>query len=155
MFRVGVFDHPPVPEPQGLANNVETPDELAFALKLGEEGSVLLKNTGSALPISGVGRKIAVIGRSAFPDGAQDVYNGGGSAHIPTFGNKPDVVTPIDAITQRALNDGDTVVYDHGDNASTAAALASTADVAVVFGYYTMAEARTGRTCRSTTPATR
>ena len=44
MFRVGVFDHPPAPEPQALAANVETPDELAFALKLGEEGSVLLKN---------------------------------------------------------------------------------------------------------------
>src|SRR5205823_4973055 len=78
--------------------------------------------------------------RTAFPDGAQDVYNGGGSAHIPTFGNKPDVVSPLTAITQRALLDGDTVVYDHGDNTTTAAQVASTADVAVVFAYYTMAE---------------
>jgi beta-glucosidase len=140
MFAVGVFDHPPVPEPQGLANNVETPDELAFALKLGEDGSVLLKNQNNILPLDGVGKKIAVIGRTAAPDGALDVYNGGGSAHIPTVGDRPDVVAPITAITQRALANGDTVVYDHGDNPTTAGAVASTADVAIVFGSYTMAE---------------
>src|SRR5207248_1449554 len=105
MFRVGVFDHPPAAEPAALAANVETPDELAFALKLGEDGSVLLKNTPNTLPISAVGKTIAVIGRTAAPDGALDVYNGGGSAHIPTVGDKPDVVDPLSAITQRALLD--------------------------------------------------
>ena len=74
-----------------------------------------------------------MIGRTAAPDGALDVYNGGDSAHIPTFGDKTDVVDPLSAITKRALLNGDTVVYDHGDDPATAAAVASTADIAVVF----------------------
>ena len=58
-----------------------------------------------------------MIGRTAFPDGAQDVYNGGGSAHIPTVGNRPDVVVPLDGDPAARAADGDKVVYDHGDNA--------------------------------------
>jgi beta-glucosidase len=140
MFQVGVFDHPPAAEPGAFYADVETPEEVGFSRSLAEQGSVLLKNANGALPITGLGKKIAVIGRTAFPDGAQDVYGGGGSAHIPTVGNKPDVVSPLQGIEQRAQSEGDTVLSDHGDNPQTAAALAAQADVAVVFGYYTMAE---------------
>jgi beta-glucosidase len=140
MFRVGVFDHPPAPQPDAYAADVETPDEIAFARRLAEQGTVLLKNDGRALPLVGHGKRIAVIGRAAGPDGVLDVYNGGGSAHVPQFGNKSNVVSPLQGIQERAAADGDVVVYDDGSSPEAAAALASTADVAVVFGYYTEAE---------------
>ena len=81
-----------------------------------------------------------MIGRAAGPVGALDVYNGGGSAHVPQFGNKTNVVSPLQGIQQRALADGAVVVYDDGASPATAAAVASAADVAIVFGYYTEAE---------------
>ena len=69
------------------------------------------------------------------------VCTGGGSAHIPTVGNRADAVSAARAASRRAPRDSDTVVYDDGSDASTAAAAArARADVAVVFGYYTEAE---------------
>ncbi len=60
----------------------------------------------------------------------------GGSVHV----NQPDVVTPLAAITQRAAQSGDAVVYDDGTNLQAAAALAKTADVAVVYAGYVESE---------------
>jgi beta-glucosidase len=139
MFRVGVFDRPPAAQPAAYAADVETPDEISFARTLAEQGTVLLKNDG-ALPLGGQLEKIAVIGRPAGPVGVLDVYNGGGSAHVPQFGNKENVVSPLQGIEQRALAEGAVVVYDDGAVPATAATVASAADVAIVFGYYTEAE---------------
>jgi len=56
----------------------------------------------------------------------------GGSVHV----NQPDVVTPLAAITERAARSGDAVTYDDGTNVQAAAALAKTADVAIVYAGY-------------------
>ncbi|MGZ4197991.1 MAG: glycoside hydrolase family 3 C-terminal domain-containing protein [Solirubrobacteraceae bacterium] len=85
------------------------------------------------LPLTGSGKRIAVIGPGAGPTDAQQFYNGAGSGHIPEFGAKSDVVTPLQGITQRALADGDVVTYADGSVPAAAALAAKTADVAIVF----------------------
>src|SRR3954470_8959779 len=71
LFAVGVFDDPVAPEPQAAAAVVDNVQEKATALEAAEGGAVLLKNAQHALPIHGNGRRIAVIGGPAGPDGAQ------------------------------------------------------------------------------------
>jgi beta-glucosidase len=135
MFRLGLFDHPPG-APQA---NVSTPDHVVLARTLSEEGSVLLKNQGAALPLTGGGKSIAVIGQTASNTAsgtnANNVCTGGGSAAV-----KCTPVTPLQAIQQRAAAAGDTVTYDDGTNVATAAAAAAQANVAIVFTYYTESE---------------
>src|SRR4051794_15250002 len=70
LFATGVFDNPPPAEPQAASADVDTPQEKAIALEAGEGGAVLLKNAGGALPIRGSGKRIAVIGDPAGPDGS-------------------------------------------------------------------------------------
>jgi beta-glucosidase len=66
MFKVGVFDHPPTGAP---ANRVSTPQHIALAKRLIEEGSVLLKNKDHLLPLTPDKVKtIALIGVAAGPD---------------------------------------------------------------------------------------
>ena len=133
MFRVGVFDRPPSPEPDAYAADVATPAHAALARELAEQGTVLLKNDGPVLPLTGLGKTIAVIGFGAGPDGAPAVYGGGGSSHIPEAGFYPNVVSPLQGITQRGLANGDRVVYADGSVTADAVAAASAADVALVF----------------------
>jgi beta-glucosidase len=133
MFRVGVFDNPPAAEPDAYAADVATPTDDQLARELSEQGSVLLKNDGAVLPLTGTGKSIAVIGQPAGPDGAPMVYGGGGSSHIPEAGFYPNVVSPLQGIQQRALADGDKVVYADGTVMADAVAAASAADVAIVF----------------------
>jgi beta-glucosidase len=133
MFRQGVFEHPAASQPAAFGANVETPEDVALARKASEEGTVLLKNAGNALPISGQAKRIAVIGQAAGQAGAEQSYNTGGSAHIPEAGPHPHVVAPITGITQRASADGDVVTYSDGSSQADAVAAASAADVAVVF----------------------
>ena len=133
MFRVGVFDHPAATEPAAAAANVQRPQDIALARMVSEDGTVLLKNDGDVLPITTRGLKIAVIGPGAGLVGAQQFYNGGGSSHIPELGVKADVVSPLLGIQQRALADGDTVLYADGTSQADATAVASIADIAVVF----------------------
>jgi len=60
MFRLGVFDVPKgTPE-----TDVSTPEHKKIGLTIAEEGTVLLKNKGNILPLSGV-KSIAVIGDDA------------------------------------------------------------------------------------------
>src|SRR5581483_10890579 len=132
MFRVGLFDDPAAAEPGAFAADVETADDVALSRTIAEEGTVLLKNAGPALPL-GSGKRIAVIGEPAGPAGAANVYNGGGSSHIPELGSKADVVSPLAGMQQRALASGDTVVYADGSSTADAVAAATAADVAVVF----------------------
>jgi beta-glucosidase len=133
MFRVGVFDRPPAPEPDGFAADVATPAHQQLARELSEQGTVLLKNNGPILPLTGLGKTIAVIGQPAGPDGAPMVYGGGGSSHIPEAGFYPYVVSPLQGITQRGLANGDKVVYADGSVTADAVAAAAAADVALVF----------------------
>jgi beta-glucosidase len=133
LFAVGVFDNPPVPEPAGAAGIVNTPAEAAIARQTAEAGTVLLKNTDNVLPLTGVGRKIAVIGDPAGPAGAQNAYQGGGSSKVPMAGANPNVVTPLQGITTRGEANGDIVTYTSGDVIADATAAASTADAAIVF----------------------
>jgi beta-glucosidase len=133
MFRIGIFEHPAATQPAAFSANVETPDDVALARKVAEEGTVLLKNAGNILPIAGQGKRIAVIGPAAGQAGAEQSYNTGGSAHIPEAGPHPHVVAPLTGITQRASADGDVVTYADGNSQADAIAAASAADVAVVF----------------------
>ncbi|MGZ4256099.1 MAG: beta-glucosidase [Solirubrobacteraceae bacterium] len=133
MFAVGIFDHPAATEPAAAAANVQRPQDIALARSLSEEGTVLLKNERQVLPLTGSGKRIAVIGPGAGPAGAQQFYNGAGSGHIPESGAKPDVVTPLQGITQRALADGDLVTYADGSVPAAATLAAKAADVAIVF----------------------
>jgi beta-glucosidase len=133
MFQFGLFDHPLPPEPGASATNVETPEDIALARTISEEGTVLLKNDGPTLPLDQTGKRIAVIGPGAGLNGTQQSYNTGGSAHIPEFGNKADVVTPLQGMQQRASANGDTVLYADGSSTADAVAAATASDVAVVF----------------------
>lgn len=133
MFREGIFEHPAAAQPAAYAANVETPDDVALARKVAEDGTVLLKNKDNALPVTGQNKRIAVIGQAASQQGAEQSYNTGGSAHIPEAGPHPHVVAPITGITQRASADGDIVSYSDGSSQADAIAAASAADIAIVF----------------------
>jgi beta-glucosidase len=133
MFREGLFEHPTPSQPGAAAANVETPEDVALARQISEEGTVLLKNAGNALPITGQGKRIAVIGAAGGQQGAEQSYNTGGSAHIPEAGPHPHVVSPFQGITQRGTADGDIVVYSDGSSQADAIAAASAADIAIVF----------------------
>jgi beta-glucosidase len=133
MFRVGIFEHPAAAQPGAFGANVETPDDVALARQISEEGTVLLKNEGGVLPVSGQGKRIAVIGSAGGQQGADESYNTGGSAHIPEAGVQPHVITPLQGIQQRATKDGDVVTYADGSSQADAIAAASASDVAIVF----------------------
>jgi beta-glucosidase len=133
MFRLGLFDNPAAAEPAAYAADVRRPEDVALARTISESGTVLLKNDHNVLPLSGQSQKIAVIGPGAGPQGAAQFYNGGGSGHIPEVAGKPDVVSPLQGITQRAQAQGDTVLYADGSSQADAIAAATAADVAVVF----------------------
>ena len=114
-------------------NTVTTPAHVATALQVAEEGTVLLKNSGSILPLNpaSVG-SIAVIGADA---SSSPTYSGGGSAST-TAGNQ---VTPLAGI-QAAAGSGVTVTYNDGTSQSAAVAAAQSAKVAVIFADYTESE---------------
>src|ERR1700733_5412985 len=95
------------------------------ATQLAEEGTVLLKNSGSILPLSSSDKSIAVIGADASTSPQTD---GGGSAGVNSSGT----VTPLQGI-QAAAPSGTTVTYNNGSSDSSAASAAAAASVAVVF----------------------
>ncbi len=132
MFRVGLFDHPAAPEPEAFGAQTSTPENVALARRIAEEGTVLLKNDGPILPIEGTGKTIAVIGQAAGPLGAMLAYGGGGSSHVPEAGFWP-AVSPLEAIQRTALANGDRVIYADGTATADAVAAATAADVAIVF----------------------
>jgi len=139
MFLFGVIDNPPVVEP------IDVSSDSDVALRVAEEGCVLLRNTG-LLPLAGerLG-SIAVIGSHA----DKGVLSGGGSAQVnPVGGNAlpppeppKDIMTrlrqlvwhpspPLMAIRAKAPNAF--VEYDDGGDTTAAAALAARSDVAIV-----------------------
>jgi len=144
-IAAGLFDNP---LPGTPATDVSTPEDQAVARQMAEEGTVLLKNQDKVLPLQGHGLKIAVIGPTATATptatngvSAQTVCSasgfGGRGPAVPCAGS---VVAPLDAITARAAEDGDTVTFDNGSDLQSAAATAKAADVAIVLGYYTEGE---------------
>ena len=133
MFRLGLFDHVPQERQQAFDANASTPASIAMATRIAEEGTVMLKDTRHVLPIRGAGRRIALIGSPASPQGATLAEQGYGSAHVPEPGYPPNVVSPLQAIGARAARAGDAVIYNDGSSAQAAAAAARAADVAVVF----------------------
>lgn len=141
MFRVGLFDHPTPAQPGAYSSNVDTAAEQVFARRVAEEGTVLLRNQHHVLPLpGGGGHTIALIGRNAGPHGTKDVYNGGGSGHIPEAGTKAGVVSPLQGLGARATTAGDIVTYTNGDSQPDAVAAATAADYAIVFAYDVSAE---------------
>jgi beta-glucosidase len=139
MFATGVIDDPP----QKSVVDVEGGFEVAQ--RLAEQGAVLLKND-HALPLDASKvRSIAVIG----PHADVGMISGGGSAQVdPPGGNA--IMPPGKGQTRwlekiwfptsplksiRAKAPGAKVQFDSGADPAAAAALAKSADVAIVFAY--------------------
>jgi beta-glucosidase len=122
MFAFGLFDKPPAGSPAQTATSAA---DTTAATQLAEEGTVLLKNSGSVLPLSASSGSIAVIGADA---STSPLTAGGGSAGVSSSGT----VTPLQGI-QAAAGSGVTVTYNAGSSNSSAAAAAASASKAVVF----------------------
>src|SRR6202162_4747402 len=140
MFATGVIDAPPQ---QGV---VDVEGGLEVAQKIAEQSTVLLKNDHAQLPLDASKiHSIAVIG----PHADVGMISGGGSAQVdPPGGNaimppgkgqthwQAEIWVPTSPLRSlRAKVPRANVQYDPGTNPSSAAALARTADVAIVFAY--------------------
>ncbi len=138
MYETGLFYYPAEP------GTLDTAAGQAIAQEVEEQGAVLLKNAGGQLPLQAAGLKsIAVIGSHA--DVA--VLSGGGSAQVMPTGGPAitegypcppcwaqviwDPSSPLQAIKAKAPNAN--VQFDAGTLASSAAALAASSDLAIVF----------------------
>jgi beta-glucosidase len=143
MFSAGVVDHPVTPR-----SVVDPFRGLEDAQHIAEESIVLLKNDGT-LPLSVASvRSIAVIGAHA----DVGILSGGGSAQVDAPGGNalsPATPTkwgeavyfpssPLRYIREHAK--GAQVHFDAGTDASSAASLAKSVDVAVVFADQYMSE---------------
>ncbi|KAJ7069487.1 glycoside hydrolase family 3 protein [Mycena amicta] len=116
-------------------------DHKVLIREIGKASTVLLKNTNNALPFKNY-KIIGIIGNGAGPssrgpngyndrtgdDGVLAMGWGSGTANFPYL------ITPLDAITLRATEDGSTVSSTLNDTDLVAAAnVASGKDVALVF----------------------
>jgi len=106
---------------------VTSEEHQDFAEQLSEQGTVLLKNAGGALPIDDrkVG-SVAVIGAAAQ---AAPIYTGGGSATVVPSGT----VTPLEGIQARAGEDVD-VTYAQGTAGATEPPVIDTATLTPASG---------------------
>ena len=97
MFRIGLFDHP-LPNPAAVKDAVvSTPAHLALSTRIAADGTVLLKNARSLLPLSTRSvRSIAVIGDAASEH--PQTAAGGSATVLPS---RP-IVTALAGITARA-----------------------------------------------------
>lgn len=118
MMELGVFYHPP------KHKTIPAKKDGAIARRMAEEGMVLLKNEGNLLPLDAANlHSIAVIG----PYAAKAIAGGGGSSHVvPLY-----TVDPVKGIRDRAGSKVK-VTFSGGSDVQQAAALAKSADVAVV-----------------------
>ena len=140
MFATGVIDDPP------QKSVVDVEGGLEVAQKIAEQSTVLLKNDRAQLPLDAFKlHSIAVIG----PHADVGMISGGGSAQVdPPGGNAimppgkgqthwQDEIwfptSPLRAIQAKAPNAN--VQFDSGADPAAAAALAKTADVAIIFVY--------------------
>jgi len=140
MFAAGVIDYP------RQRSVVDPFAGVEVARKIEEGGIVLLKNEKATLPLNPARlHTIAVIGSHS----DVGMISGGGSAQVDPIGGNAIMppgkgathwleeiwfpTSPLKAIQARAPKA--TVKYDAGTDPAAAAALAKTADVAVVFAY--------------------
>jgi beta-glucosidase len=140
MFATGVIDDPPQKSVVDIMGGFEV------AQKIEEQAAVLLKNDGALLPLDASKlHSIAIIG----PHADVGMISGGGSAQVdPPGGNAimppgkgnthwQDHVwfptSPLKSIRARAP--GANVQFDSGADPAKAAALAKSADVAIIFAY--------------------
>jgi beta-glucosidase len=100
MFHMGYFDRE---EPDSGA--CDTPEHREMALKVAEEGIVLLKNKNNILPIDDTVRTIAVFGRNA----TKLMYGGSGSSHVTPYRT----VTPLEALKSK-VGENVTIEYASG-----------------------------------------
>jgi beta-glucosidase len=136
MFADGLIDHPQT------VHTIDASGDAAIAQEEEEQGAVLLKNNG-VLPLSPNVASIAVIGSHAdvavlSGSGSAQVNPVGGPALPEAYPNPPGwapVVwvpsSPMNAI--QALAPNAVARFDDGSNASSAAALAASSTVAIVF----------------------
>ena len=137
MFQVGLFDYPQTIQP------IPAAADAAIAQQVEENGAVLLENANGQLPLNAGVQSIAVIGSHA--DVA--VLSGGGSAQVQPVGGPAlssvypcppcwsqvvwDPSSPLKAI--QAMAPGANVQFADGSNATAAASLAASSQVAIVF----------------------
>ncbi|WP_205695619.1 glycoside hydrolase family 3 C-terminal domain-containing protein [Conexibacter sp. SYSU D00693] len=146
MFRFGLFDKPAVGQPEAFLSKVDSPAHRALARQMSEQSAVLLKNEDDLLPFVGARqRRIAVVGSAANIVGASGASGGGGSSH---GSGVPLPVSPLQGIRRAARSHGDRVTY--GATASSGAAAAKRADVAVVVIADTASEGADDRTLDAT-----
>jgi beta-glucosidase len=119
LFRFGFFDRAAYVRNDDLIDHAA---HAAVAQETAEQGMVLLRNEG-LLPLRGALRRIAVIGTSAV-----ERPSGGGSSNVVPIR----FLSPLDAFVERA-GPAMEVVYADGNDRAAAAALAASADVALVF----------------------
>ena len=118
MFRFGLFDHPHQPKP------IPAKQDGAMARAIAEQCAVLLKNSDHLLPLNPKSlHSVALIG--PFAGSAQT--GGGGSSQV----------TPLYTVTSMAglkkyLGTAVTLTYNDGSDPAAAAAIAKTADAALV-----------------------
>jgi len=136
MFAEGLFDRPLTP------GGLDTATDAAVAGQVAASALVLLKNDGDLLPLAAHSGRIAVIGGHA----DVGVISGGGSSQVIPLGSARlpapkgapfwtgGVIyhppSPLKAIRDRA---GGEVSFSEGRDPAAAAALAKSADVAIVF----------------------
>jgi len=141
-ISVGLFDKPLKAAAKTVAT---TPAHQAISQDIAEQGSVLLKNAESALPLKPTsGQTIALIG----PTASATVTGGVSAKNVCSMGavgrsntmSCDGLIAPDTAITARAAQDGATVTSYLGTDPTAAAAAADAADVAIVFGYQRMGE---------------
>jgi len=121
MFRFKLFSQP---RTGSTSATVTTPAHVALAAQVAESGTTLLKNTGSALPLSS-GGSIAVVGPAA---DASPVYAGGGSAYVLGSGT----VSPLAGI-KAAAGSGTSVAYQPGLPADTSLPAIPAADLSPAY----------------------
>jgi beta-glucosidase len=133
-FALGIYDNPPRMRPVNPFTGAEVAQRVA------EEGSVLLKNANSQLPLQASRVKsIAVIGSHAdvgVPScgGSDQVSAAGGNAVPPVPGARNAMwhpSAPLKAI--RKMAPGAKVEFDPGTDAAASARLAAASEVAIVF----------------------
>jgi beta-glucosidase len=117
MIRAGLFSHPVSTSP------IPAQADGQFSLSAAEQGMVLLKNSGAALPLNASSlSSVAVIG----PYAGAAMTGGGGSSHVdPLF-----TVSPVQGIEN--ADPGATVTYNDGTDIASAVAAAQAASVAIV-----------------------
>jgi beta-glucosidase len=139
-FAAGIVDDPPRGRVVDPFRGAESSQKIA------EQGSVLLKNANSLLPLDGARvRSIAVIGSKA----DTSVLSGGGSAQVDPPGGGasqfggPAIWFPSSPLKSiRAKAPQAKVEYNDGADPAAAAALAKTSEIAVVFVNEPTAEGR-------------